>query len=72
MFDEHVELPFETMVLGVEVTVRAIEERENRVVAICTRGRARQAIDLVDLPLPTPPPPGAEWILAYRLWAGDR
>jgi hypothetical protein len=29
----------------------------------------RQAIPILDLPLPTPPPDGAEWIEAYRHWA---
>ena len=71
MFDEHLELPFDTEVLGVSVRVTRIEHRDDdRLVAICTRGRARQAIALADLPLPTPRPPGAEWIEAYRRWAG--
>ena len=29
----------------------------------------RQAIDVLDLPLPEPLPKGAEWIAAYRHWA---
>jgi hypothetical protein len=28
------------------------------------------AIRVVDLPLPAPPPAGAEWIEAYRRWLG--
>jgi hypothetical protein len=28
-----------------------------------------QAISVLDLPLPEPPPKGAEWIAAYRRWA---
>lgn len=39
------------------------------VVALCRAGKHRQAIDILDLPLPTPPPEGAEWIDAYRRWA---
>ncbi|WP_255922503.1 hypothetical protein [Streptomyces humicola] len=31
-----------------------------------TRGRHRQAIGIIDLPLSDPAPPGAEWIEAYR------
>ena len=41
-------------------------------VAICRRGRDRQALPILDLPLPTPPPSGAEWIEAYRRWARGR
>jgi hypothetical protein len=31
---------------------------------------SEQAIGILDLPLPAPPPAGAEWIEAYRHWAG--
>jgi hypothetical protein len=69
MFEERVELPFETKVLGTAVTVTSIDLRDGgQIVAICTRGRYRQAISLVDLPLPSPKPVGAEWIEAYRYW----
>jgi len=69
MFEDHVAVPFETTVLGEAVTVEAIEQRgDGRIVAICKRGRSRQAIDLFELPLPSPPPTGAEWIEAYRHW----
>lgn len=65
--NENLELPFATKVLGVEVKVDRIELRSNNsIVAICTRGRDRQAIPLLDLPLPKPPPAGWEWIAAYR------
>ena len=40
--------------------------------AVCTRGRERQAVLLVDLPLPSPKPAGAEWIEAYGTWLGGR
>ncbi|MEU6413652.1 hypothetical protein [Microbispora sp. NPDC046933] len=50
-----------------EVTVEKVELRVGRgLVAICVRGRHRQAIGLLDLPLPNPPPEGSEWIEAYR------
>jgi len=69
MFDEHIAIPFETIVLGDAVTVEAIEQRDDtRIVAICKRGRSRQAIDILELPLPSSQPAGAEWILAYRNW----
>jgi Calcium binding len=69
MFEERVELPFETKVLGAAVTVTSIDLRDGgQIVAICTRGPARQAICLVDLPLPSPKPAGADWIEAYRYW----
>lgn len=68
-FEDHVAVPFETTVLGEVVTVEAIEQRgDTRIVAICKRGRSRQAIDILELALPSPPPTGAEWIEAYRHW----
>ena len=73
MFEEHLGLPFETKVLGIEVTVASIDLRDSGlIVAICTRGRDRQAIPLVDLPLLSPGPTGSEWIEAYRHWLGGR
>jgi hypothetical protein len=70
MLDEHVAVPFDISLLGSTVTVERIEMTENdRIVAICRRGRLRQTISLLDLPIPTPPPSGAEWIEAYRRWA---
>jgi hypothetical protein len=69
MMEDELALPFATLVLGVEVTVGRIDLTEaDEIVAICTRGRTRQAISIVELPLPVPPPHGAEWIEAYRRW----
>jgi hypothetical protein len=70
MLEEHVRLPFEAEVLGVTVSVRAILLTEDeQIVAVCHRGRIRQSISLLNLPLPEPAPEGAEWIEAYRFWA---
>ena len=70
---DHLQLPFETMVLGVPVLVERIDLNEaEEIVAICRRGRFRQALPILELPLPTPPPSGAEWIEAYRRWARGR
>jgi hypothetical protein len=67
MLEEHLSLPFETTVLGVVVRVVALDRRgENSIVAICTRGRKRQSVPILDLPLPSPRPVGVEWIEAYR------
>lgn len=69
MFEEHLALPFRTSVLGVDVTVTGIDLTEDdQIMAICARDRSRQSIPILDLPLPTPPPEGAEWIAAYRHW----
>ncbi|MFE3491846.1 hypothetical protein [Streptomyces sp. NPDC059175] len=71
MLEERLGLPFVTVVLGVEVTVRGVAlAPDGRVVALCSRGRVRQSIGILDLPLPAPAPEGAEWIEAYRHWAG--
>ncbi len=76
MIEENLALPFETRVPGVLVLVERIDLTDHdEIVAVCRRGRERQRIPLVDLPLPSPPPPGAEWIAAYRHWihqTGDR
>jgi hypothetical protein len=69
--EENLAVPFTTEVLGVAVTVVGVALTEDdRIVAVCRRGKARQRISLLDLPLPEPPPKGAEWILAYRRWVG--
>lgn len=70
MIEERLAVPFTTTVLGVEVTVRKVDLTADTIVAICTRGGHRQKIDVLDLPLPNPPPDGADWIDAYRHWAG--
>ena len=36
------------------------------IVAICSRGKHRQSIAIVDLPMPVKATDGAEWIEAYR------
>lgn len=65
-----IEVPFDTSVLGVRVRVEKIDDLGDGLVAICRHGREEQAIPILDLPLQTPLPKGAEWIEAYRLWAG--
>jgi hypothetical protein len=73
MFEQRVKLPFETKVLGIGVIVASMDLRDGgQIIAICTRGQDRQAISLVDLPLPSPKPAGSEWIEAYRYWLGGR
>lgn len=69
MIADNLAVPFTTEVLGVEVTVRRIDLRAGGIVAVCHRSRLRQAIGILDLPLPDPPPEGAQWIEAYRYWA---
>jgi hypothetical protein len=70
MIDENLTVPFETQVLGTSVVVeRVVLTDRDEIVAVCRRGRERQRISLLDLPLPSPPPAGAEWIAAYRHWA---
>lgn len=65
----HVELPFRTEVLGVQVDVIELEsDAVDRVTAVCVRGENRLRIPLQDLLLPSPPPAGAEWIAAWCRW----
>jgi Calcium binding len=72
MLDEHLALPFTTTVLGVEADVVRVDVTDSGIVAICARGAERQAIPILDLRLPVPPPVGWEWIAAYRRWAGGQ
>jgi hypothetical protein len=69
VLEEELMLPFKTEVLGVEVVVQDIGMTDDdQIVAVCERGNAKQRIRLHELPLPDPPPKGAEWIEAYRRW----
>ena len=69
MMEENLRLPFDTTVLGTPVAIASVDLADNdRIVAICVHGRDRQRISIVDLPLPFPPPAGAEWIEVYRHW----
>jgi uncharacterized protein (UPF0262 family) len=73
MIEENLQLPFETAVLGSPVTITSVELTDNeQIVAICVRGRDRQSIPIVDLPLPSPPSAGAEWIEVYRHYLGHQ
>lgn len=72
MIEDNLKLPFETMVLGMTVTVQEISQTDSGIVADCVRDGHHQAISVLDLPLPEPPPEGAEWIAAYRHWAAGR
>ncbi len=69
MIEEHLEVPFETIVLGVPVTVERIDQDPSeQIIAVCRRGRHRHSLPILGLSLPEPPPRGAEWIEAYRQW----
>src|SRR5207247_3371586 len=68
---DHLALPFETTVLGVPVTVERVDlTQREEIVAVCWRAGVRQTVPIIDLPLPSPRPAGAEWIDAYRHWLG--
>jgi hypothetical protein len=69
MMEDNLRLPFETEMMGLKVTVERVDMTEHdNIVAICKRGGKRQRVSILDLPLPSPPPEGAEWIAAYRFW----
>jgi hypothetical protein len=74
MLHVNLAMPFETVVLGVPVTVKRIDLDDNeQIVAVCSRGRHRQSLPILDLPLPTTPRPmGSEWIDAFRRWSTPR
>lgn len=64
MVEENLEVQFVTTLLGVIVTVTGVTHTSHGLVADCVRGRHQQAIHVLDLTLPEPPPKGAEWIAA--------
>ena len=71
MIEDNLALPFETTVLGVPVTVERVDlTQREEIVAACRRAGVRQTVPIIDLPLPSPRPAGAEWIDAYRHWLG--
>ncbi len=73
MLEDHLAVPFQTSVLGADVTVTRVDQSDDgNIAAICRRGRSKQCIPILDLPLPDPAPMGAEWIEAYRRWARGR
>ncbi len=73
MIEENLQLPIVTEVLGVTVTVVAVDITEdNMIVAVCERDGLKQKLPILELPLPTPFPAGSEWIEAYRHWARGR
>ena len=69
MIEDNLEMPFETTVLGVTALVKGVTQTASGITADCVRDGYHQAIHVLDLPLPEPPPKGAEWIAAYRHWA---
>jgi hypothetical protein len=70
MLEDHLAVPFPTKVLETDIIVERINLTDGeRIVAVCRRGRSRQRIGILDLPIPNPPPDGAEWIEAYRRWS---
>jgi len=70
MLEEQLACPFATAILGIPVRVERVTlDDADEIVAVCRRGRARQLIPILNLPLSSPPPTGWEWIEAYRYWA---
>ncbi len=73
LLEENLGLPFTTKLLGMEVTVEAVDlNAADDIVAVCRRGCQHQRVCILDLPLPEARPEGAEWIEAYRRWARGR
>ncbi len=73
LLEERLILPFKTEVLGMEVAVERLDMTDDeQIVALCKRGKSQQFVPILELVLPDPPPDGAEWIEAFRLWARGR
>ena len=69
MIEDNLRVPFETEILGAKAIVERVDITENdEIVAVCRRDSKRRRISILELPLPSPPPEGAEWIAALRYW----
>jgi hypothetical protein len=69
MLEDNLAMPFQTEMFGVEVLVEQVDINEDeQIFVLCSRGSNQQYISILDLPLPSPPPKGAEWIAAYGRW----
>ncbi len=67
MIDDNVGFPFDVELLGVDVTVVGVDMTDAcELVALCRRGKSRLRVSLLELPLPSRPPKGAEWIEAFH------
>jgi hypothetical protein len=67
MIEDNLRLPFETEILGMPVSVVAVDMTDDDVIAaVCQRDGQKQKLPILELPLPTPRPTGSEWIDAYR------
>lgn len=70
--EEHLRFPFRTALAGEPVVVQGLDVGEDdEILAVCLRAGERVGIPLLDLPIPKPPPKGAEWIEAFRLWVAE-
>jgi len=59
MIEEYLAVPFRVKILGVDAAVEKVDMTlDGQIVAICRRGKTRQKIPILDLPLPTPAPAG--------------
>lgn len=72
--EEHLKVPVPALVVGEEVEIVGFDWRggEPGVMAVCKRKGKRHRVSVTSLSWPGKPPPGAEWIDAYRVWLGGR
>jgi len=71
MIQDSLELPFDTTIDRATMTVQRVDlGSRDEIVAIGTRNGERHTLPINEVSLPSPPPLGAEWIVAYRHWLG--
>ena len=70
MIEDNLEMPFRDHGPGRHGNRQRRHPDGIGIVADCVRDGHHQVIHVLDLPLPEPPPKGAQWIAAYRHWAG--
>ena len=64
--------PLDKFGLGIKKIIESLMMQRmtenDEIVAICRGNGKRQRISILGIPLPSPPPEGAEWIAAFRYW----
>jgi hypothetical protein len=69
MLEDRLAFPFEIEILGAPAIVGGVDlDDAEEIVATWRRGKQEQMIPILNLPLPSPPPVGWEWIEAHRRW----
>lgn len=68
MLDQNFETPVKARLAGKEVQVSVFDQDDAGIVAVVGRSGKRHRVHLLDLDFGKSPPPGHEWVEAYKVW----